>query len=79
MTKGLYTLSTSGLTVSDLGEPAPKVKIDLPWSPCLLESLLDQTSVQGFPIVSNDGKRLLEGYISRTDIENILGTSVGES
>lgn len=37
---------------------------------------LQRTAVQGFPIISGDGRRMLEGYIKRTEMEYVLGTSI---
>ncbi|KAF8588706.1 Cl-channel protein [Ramaria rubella] len=40
-----------------------------------VEILLQRTSFQGFPIVSSDGRRTLEGYIGRTEIKYVLEKS----
>lgn len=39
------------------------------------EEILDNTDVRGFPIVSNDGRRTMMGYIGRTELRYVLGTS----
>ncbi|KIJ49687.1 hypothetical protein M422DRAFT_777607 [Sphaerobolus stellatus SS14] len=37
-----------------------------------VETLLEDTTVHGYPVVSNDGRRLLKGYIGRSEIEYVL-------
>lgn len=37
-----------------------------------LDAILEGTPVQGFPIISVDGQRMLEGYIGRTEVEYVL-------
>ena len=39
------------------------------------EDVLENADVKGFPIVSNDGKRILMGYIGRTDLRYVIGES----
>jgi chloride channel 3/4/5 len=41
----------------------------------LVEAILKRTAVQGFPIISGDDQRMLEGYIGRTEVEYVLGAS----
>ncbi|KAF8520392.1 Cl-channel protein [Hysterangium stoloniferum] len=38
-----------------------------------LDAILESTTVQGFPIISVDGERMLNGYIGRTEVEYVLG------
>ncbi|KAF8518751.1 Cl-channel protein [Gautieria morchelliformis] len=37
-----------------------------------VETVLERSAVQGYPIISGDGRRMLEGYIGRTEIQYIL-------
>lgn len=39
-----------------------------------VDAILEQTTVHGFPIVSGDNHRMLEGYIGRTEMEYVLGS-----
>lgn len=39
-----------------------------------LEATLAATEVKGFPLVSEDGTRVLGGYIGRTELMYVLGT-----
>ena len=40
------------------------------------EDLLASTEAKGFPIISNDEKRLLLGYIGRTELRYVIGTQI---
>lgn len=37
------------------------------------EEILDNTAVKGYPIVSNDDRNILLGYIGRTELRYVLG------
>lgn len=37
------------------------------------DDILARTDVKGFPIISTDGRRILMGFIERTDLRYILG------
>ncbi|EMD33680.1 hypothetical protein CERSUDRAFT_67832 [Gelatoporia subvermispora B] len=59
MKRDLRTLPVSGLTVKDIALGT--------------EQYMANTGVKGFPIISNDGKNTLMGYIERTELQYVLG------
>lgn len=67
----LYTLPVSGFTVRDIGEFRPHIRASGVIK-CVTEDLLDNTKVKGFPIVSNDERRLLMGYIGKTELRYVI-------
>jgi chloride channel 3/4/5 len=40
-----------------------------------VETLLNSTAVKGFPIVKNDARQSLVGYIGRREVRYVIGTS----
>lgn len=39
-----------------------------------IEALLNNTVVNGFPIVTNDARQTLVGYIGRREVRYVIGT-----
>jgi chloride channel 3/4/5 len=72
MRKDLSTLNESGMRVRDVGKSALEERcrvVDV-----ALEATLAATEFKGFPLVSEDGTRMLGGYIGRTELMYVLGT-----
>jgi hypothetical protein len=72
MRKDLSTLNESGMRVRDVGKSALEERcrvVDV-----ALEATLAATEFKGFPLVSEDGARILGGYIGRTELMYVLGT-----
>jgi hypothetical protein len=79
MRKDLATLRESGMCVKDIGGSACVLEIQSAREHSLtidvtLEATLAATEVKGFPLVSEDGTRVLGGYIGRTELMYVLGT-----
>lgn len=72
MKTDLHCLPVSGATVRDIGEFKTFRRAS-----CLTihiaEDALANESVQGFPVISNDEKHLLMGYIGRTELRYVVG------
>ena len=71
MRRDLHTLTQSGMLVRDVGMcyflKSPHV------SSIYVETTLASTNVNGFPIVTSDGRQTLVGYIGRTELRYVIG------
>lgn len=43
-----------------------------------VETLLNSTAVKGFPIIGNDARQELVGYIGRREVRYVIGMFVGK-
>jgi len=71
MRKSLHTLQVSGMSVRDVGSLLLFTCWENASTHDLTESTLDNTNVNGFPIISSGG--VLVGYIGRTELRYVLG------
>jgi chloride channel 3/4/5 len=78
MRKDLTVLHATGMTVADVGAYRLHDCIRFPHL-ALAEGRLASAPYKGFPVVAADGTNLLLGYIERTELRWVIGTSLSSS
>lgn len=73
MKSELHTLTITGMTVRQIGKDIMRYYTLCTTLTDSTEEILDNTVMKGYPIVSNDDRNTLIGYIGRTELRYVLG------